>query len=47
MAGLGWGVALLSGGYGADELERPGTYPVCQDPANLLRQLDEVGVRGS
>ena len=39
------GVGLLSGGYGQDELERAGAYRVCQDPADLLRHLDEVGVR--
>lgn len=39
------GVGLLSGGYGADELERVGAYRVYEDPADLLRHLDEVGVR--
>ncbi len=39
------GVGLLSGGYGSDELERAGAYRVYQDPADLLRHLDEVGVR--
>lgn len=39
------GVGLLSGGYGQDELERSGAYRVYQDPADLLRHLDEVGVR--
>jgi HAD superfamily hydrolase (TIGR01509 family) len=39
------GVGLLSGGYGADELERAGAYRVYQDPADLLKHLDEVGVR--
>ena len=39
------GVGLLSGGYGADELERAGAYRVYQDPADLLVHLDEVGVR--
>lgn len=41
------GVGLLSGGYGQDELERIGAYRVYQDPADLLRHLDEVGVRGT
>jgi HAD superfamily hydrolase (TIGR01509 family) len=41
------GVGLLSGGYGAEELERAGAYRVYQDPADLLRHLDEVGVRTS
>ena len=39
------GVGLLSGGYGQDELVRAGAYRVYQDPADLLRHLDEVGVR--
>lgn len=39
------GVGLLSGGYGRDELERAGAYRVYDDPADLLRHLDEVGVR--
>ena len=38
-------VGLLSGGYGREELERAGAYRVYQDPADLLRHLDEVGVR--
>jgi HAD superfamily hydrolase (TIGR01509 family) len=40
-------VGLLSGGYGEDELERAGAYRVYQDPEDLLRHLDEVGVRGA
>jgi HAD superfamily hydrolase (TIGR01509 family) len=39
------GVGFLSGGYGQDELERAGAYRVYQDPADLLRHLDEVGAR--
>ena len=39
------GVGLLSGGYGREELERAGAYCVYDDPADLLRHLDEVGVR--
>ena len=39
------GVGLLSGGYGHDELQDAGTYRVYEDPADLLRHLDEVGVR--
>lgn len=39
------GVGLLSGGYGRDELERAGAYRVYDDPADLLRHLDEIGVR--
>jgi HAD superfamily hydrolase (TIGR01509 family) len=39
------GIGLLSGGYGDDELTRAGAYRVYQDPADLLRHLDEVGIR--
>lgn len=41
----GLGVGLLSGGYGADELERAGAVRVYEDPADLLTHLDEVGGR--
>jgi phosphoglycolate phosphatase-like HAD superfamily hydrolase len=41
------GVGLLSGGYGHDELQSAGAYRVYEDPADLLRHLDEVGVRPS
>jgi HAD superfamily hydrolase (TIGR01509 family) len=39
------GVGLLSGGYGEEELERAGAYRVYEDPRDLLRHLDEIGVR--
>ena len=39
------GIGLLSGGYGADELQSAGAYRVYDDPADLLAHLDEVGVR--
>jgi HAD superfamily hydrolase (TIGR01509 family) len=39
------GVGVLSGGYGEDELQQAGAYRVYQDPADLLKHLDEVGVR--
>ncbi len=39
------GIGLLSGGYGLQELERAGAYRVFEDPADLLRHLDEVGGR--
>ncbi len=39
------GVGLLSGGYGQEELERAGAYRVYEDPADLLRHLDEIGIR--
>src|SRR5919106_653223 len=41
------GVGLLSGGYGQHELEQAGAYRVYQDPADLLKHLDEIGVRGA
>jgi HAD superfamily hydrolase (TIGR01509 family) len=40
-----FGVGLLSGGYGQEELERAGAARVYQDPADLLLHLDEVGGR--
>lgn len=40
-----FGVGLLSGGYGQEELERAGAARVYEDPADLLLHLDEVGVR--
>jgi HAD superfamily hydrolase (TIGR01549 family) len=39
------GIGLLSGGYGMEELERAGAYRVYEDPADLLRHIDEVGGR--
>ena len=39
------GIGLLSGGYGREELERAGAYRVYEDPADLMRHLDEVGLR--
>jgi HAD superfamily hydrolase (TIGR01509 family) len=39
------GIGVLSGGYGRDELERAGAYRVYDDPADLLRHLDEIGIR--
>jgi HAD superfamily hydrolase (TIGR01509 family) len=39
------GVGLLSGGYGPDELRQSGAFRVYDDPADLLRRLDEVGCR--
>jgi len=38
-------VGLLSGGYGEDELVRAGAYRVYQDPADLMKHLDEIGIR--
>jgi HAD superfamily hydrolase (TIGR01549 family) len=39
------GIGLLSGGYGREELERAAAYRVYEDPADLLKHLDEVGGR--
>ena len=39
------GVGLLSGGYGEDELARSGAFRVYEDPADLLRRIDEVAAR--
>ena len=39
------GVGLLSGGYGATELQQAGALRVYDDPADLLTHLDEVGGR--
>jgi phosphoglycolate phosphatase-like HAD superfamily hydrolase len=39
------GIGLLSGGYGREELERAGAYRVYEDPAELLKFIDEVGGR--
>lgn len=39
------GIGLLSGGYGASELERAGAFRVYEDPADLLRHIDEVASR--
>jgi HAD superfamily hydrolase (TIGR01549 family) len=38
-------IGLLSGGYGQEELERAGAYRVYEDPADLLKRIDEVGGR--
>jgi HAD superfamily hydrolase (TIGR01549 family) len=39
------GIGLLSGGYGPDELREAGAFRVYEDPADLLRHVDEVGGR--
>lgn len=39
------GIGMLSGGYGEEELERAGAYRVYENPRDLLRHLDEIGVR--
>ena len=40
-------VAVLSGGYGEDELRAVGAIWVSEDPADVLTHLDQVVVRGS
>jgi len=39
------GVGLLSGGYGPEELRDAGAIRVYEDPADLLKHIDEVGGR--
>ncbi|VFU11150.1 HAD family hydrolase [Methylocella tundrae] len=39
------GIGLLSGGYGQEELERAGAYRVYEDPADMLKRIDEVAGR--
>jgi HAD superfamily hydrolase (TIGR01509 family) len=39
------GVGLLCGGYGQDELVQAGAYRVYEDPAELMRHIDELGVQ--
>ena len=39
------GVGLLSGGYGRGELQESGAFRVYDDPADLLRHIDEVAAR--
>jgi HAD superfamily hydrolase (TIGR01509 family) len=38
------GVGLLSGGNGKDELVQAGAYRVYEDPDQLMRHIDELGV---
>jgi HAD superfamily hydrolase (TIGR01509 family) len=40
-------IGLLSGGYGEEELARAGAYRVYRDPAELLGQLYQLGLRAS
>lgn len=39
------GVGLLCGGYGEAELQQAGAFRVYEDPADLLRHIDEVAAR--
>lgn len=38
------GIGMLSGGQTEDELAEAGAYRVYRDPADLLRQLFELGI---
>ncbi len=40
------GVALLSGGYGQEDLERAGAFRVYADPADMLMHLEQLGLPG-
>jgi HAD superfamily hydrolase (TIGR01509 family) len=39
-------VGFLSGGYGADELERAGALRIYSDPADMLSHLEQLGLPG-
>jgi HAD superfamily hydrolase (TIGR01549 family) len=39
------GIGVLSGGYGRDELQSAGAYRVYDDPRDLLKHIDEMGIR--
>jgi HAD superfamily hydrolase (TIGR01509 family) len=39
-------VSLLSGGYGADELERAGAFRVYADPMEMMLHLEQLGLPG-
>jgi len=39
------GVGVLSGGHGQAELQQSGAFRVYEDPADLLRHIDEVAAR--
>ncbi len=39
------GIGLLTGRYGQEELESAGAYRVYEDPLNLLKHLEEAGIR--
>ena len=39
------GVGVLSGGYGHAELQQSGAFRIYDDPADLLRHIDEVAAR--
>ena len=39
------GVGLMCGGYGIEELQKAGAFRVYEDPADMLKHIDEVGGR--
>ncbi|HZQ95315.1 MAG TPA: HAD family phosphatase [Candidatus Sulfotelmatobacter sp.] len=41
------GVALLSGGYGQEDLERAGAFRVYSDAADMLMHLEQLGFPGT
>lgn len=41
------GVALQSGGYGVEDLERAGAFRVYSDPADMLMHLEQLGLPGA
>jgi HAD superfamily hydrolase (TIGR01509 family) len=41
------GIGLLSGGYSEEELSRAGAYRVYRDPAELLSNIYQLGLRSS
>jgi len=41
----GLGVGLLCGGYAESELEGAGAYRVYEDPADLLKHIEELGIQ--
>ena len=41
------GVALLSGGYGEQDLERAGAFRIYSDPADMLMHIEQLGLPGN
>lgn len=41
------GVALLSGGYGQEDLERAGAFRVYSDPSDMLMHIEQLGLPGT
>jgi phosphoglycolate phosphatase-like HAD superfamily hydrolase len=38
------GVGVLSGGYSQEELEQSGAFRVYEDPADLLKHIEDLGI---